>query len=173
MVRVKQTPKKKKKRVALTTLSPTVREQFAPGFEPPPALPSERTWKSMMANLDQQYNTDQAMLDKYQEPTATQWDAIEAADPRYQRPTQKGKKTTTRKKAPPQQKAPLKKKKKKKRMKPPVRRGPKKVCLTLMELARLFPDIAKTVCFHPKVSSFKSVMSMPPSARRKVVSFLK
>ena len=168
MVRVKQTPKKKKKRVALTTLSPTVREQFAPGFEPPPALPSERTWKSMMANLDQQYNTDQAMLDKYQEPTAAQWKEIEAADPRYKRPTRKRQKKKT---TPKQKKAPLKKKKKP--MKPPVRRGAKKVCLTLMELARLFPDIAKTVCFHPKVSSFKSVMSMPPSARRKVASFLK
>ena len=117
-----------------------------------------------MNSLDTKYNTDQAMLDKYQEPTAAQWDMIEASDPRYHRPggrkPKRKKKTTTKKTI------------KKKKKKLPVKRGGKKVCVTLMEIARKFPDIAKQVCFHPKVSSFKSIMGTPASAKKKVSTFL-
>jgi len=33
-----------------------------------------------------------------------------------------------------------------------------KTCLTLMELARAFPNIAQQVCFHPKQSTFNSLV---------------
>ena len=100
MVRKKQTPKKTKKRVALTTLSPTVRNQVAPLKST--ELPSQTTWNNMMSSLDTQYNTDEVMLDKYEEPTQAQWDEIETADPRYNRPQTKNQ----RKKEPPKERKP-------------------------------------------------------------------
>ena len=165
MVRKKQqTPRKTKKRVALTTISPTVRGQFAPGFEPPknPDIPSETTWNNMMASLQAQYDTDQAMLDKYHGPTDEQWDLIEASDPRYKRPSKKrGKK----KKTPAKKKTPMKKRK-------AAPKSKKKVCMTLMQIVKAFPDFAKKVCFHPKVSSFRSIMAKPTSSKKKASTFL-
>lgn len=197
MVRKKQTPRKTKKRVRFTTISPTVRSQFAPGFAPPSTpqgkdLPSQKTWDNMMSNLEAKYNTDQAMLDKYQEPTSAQWDEIEAADPRYRRPKKKRRKKTPKKnvsaaalltgamRAMSAKKRTPKKKKKKTapkkkgscKKKPPVSKRSPKMCLTLMQIARAFPDIAKQVCFHPKVASFKSLMATPASSKRKASTFL-
>ena len=168
MARKKQTPRKTKKRVALTTISPTVRGSPAAGFttKHTPPLPSQKTWERMMNKLDATYNTDQAMLDKYQEPTAKQWDAIEASDKRYKRPGSKRRKKITSK----SKKTKSRVKKNKKLL--PVKRNSKKVCVTLMEIARKFPYIAKQVCFHPKVSSFKSLMGTPASSKKKVSTFL-
>ena len=44
--------------------------------------------------------------------------------------------------------------------------------MTLMELARSFPDIAKTVSFHPKQSTFRSTVSKFPSSRKKINTWL-
>lgn len=172
MVRRKQpTPRKKRRRVALTTISPTVRSQFAPGFEPPtkPDLPSETTWNNMMASLQAKYDTDQAMLDKYRGPTDEQWDLIEASDPRYKRPSKKRKKTPAKKKSAPRKKnkTPMKKRKA-----VPKSKKKEKVCMTLMQIVKAFPDFAKKVCFHPKVSSFRSIMAIPASSKKKAVTFL-
>jgi len=195
MVRKKQTPQKTKKRVRFTTISPTVRSQFAPGFAPPATpqgkdLPSQKTWDTMMSNLEAKYNTDQAMLDKYQEPTSAQWDVIEATDPRYKRPGKKRRKKTPKKKVSaaalltgamramaakkrsPKKKKTSPKKKASRKKKPPVSKRSPKMCLTLMQIARAFPDIAKQVCFHPKVESFKSLMATPASSKRKASTFL-
>ena len=109
-------------------------------------LPNQK--ERMMNKLDATYPTDQ-------ESTPAQWDA---SDPRYQRPDSNRQKKTTPKK--------------RRVKKLPVKRNSKKVCVTLMEIARKFPDIAKQVCFHPKVSSFKSIMGTPASAKRKVSTFL-
>ena len=67
------------------------------------------------------------------------------------------------------EKEPTAAKSKKKKTK---KRNSQKVCVTLMDIARKFPDIAKQVCFHPKVSSFKSLMGTPASAKKKVSTFL-
>lgn len=172
MVRKKQTPRRTKKRVALTTLSPTVRGQFAPGFAPPnkPDLPSETTWNNMMSSLQAKYDTDQAMLDKYHEPTEEQWDEIEAADRRYKRPSKKKRKkgTSSKKKTPRKKKTPMKKRKRK----VPTSGKKQKVCLTLMQIVKAFPDMAKKVCFHPKVSSFRSLMAILASSKKKASTFL-
>ena len=106
-----------------------------------------------MSSLDTQYNTDEVMLDKYEEPTQAQWDEIEAADPRYNRPQTK----KPKKKGTPKRKKTTKSQKK---------------CLSLLQIARAFPDIANVLCFHPKVSSFKSLMAMPKSRKRKASTFL-
>lgn len=124
-----------------------------------------------MASLQSQYNTDQAMLDKYEGPTNEQWDLIEASDPRYKRPSKKRgkKKTPSKKKSTPRKK---KKTPMKKRKTAPKSKRKEKVCMTLMQIVKAFPDFAKKVCFHPKVSSFKSIMATPASSKKKAASFL-
>ena len=59
---------------------------------------------------------------------------------------------------------------------PPMRKKKKatqqKTCLTLMELARAFPNIAQQVCFHPKQSTFNSLVGQVPRSKQKVVQWL-
>ena len=59
---------------------------------------------------------------------------------------------------------------------PPMRKKKKatkqKTCLTLMELARAFPKIAQQVCFHPKQSTFNSLVGRVPHSKEKVVQWL-
>ena len=43
-----------------------------------------------------------------------------------------------------------------------------KTCLTLMELARAFPNIVLQVCFHPKQSTFNSLVGRVPHSKQKV-----
>ena len=47
-----------------------------------------------------------------------------------------------------------------------------KTCLTLMELARAFPNIAQQVCFHPKQSTFHSLVGQVPRSKQKVAQRL-
>ena len=42
-----------------------------------------------------------------------------------------------------------------------------KTCLTLMELAGAFRDIAQQVCFHPKQLTYKSLASCVPASNTK------
>lgn len=39
-----------------------------------------------------------------------------------------------------------------------------------MELAQAFPDIAQQPCFHPKQSTYKSLVSRVPASKHKVAS---
>ena len=47
-----------------------------------------------------------------------------------------------------------------------------KACLTLMELARAFPNIAQQVCFHPKQWTFNSLVGRVPRSKQKVAQWL-
>ena len=47
-----------------------------------------------------------------------------------------------------------------------------KTCLTLLELARAFPNIAQQVCFHPKQWTFNSLMGRVPRSKQKVAQWL-
>ena len=47
-----------------------------------------------------------------------------------------------------------------------------KTCLTLMELAQAFPHIAQQVCFHPKQSTFNSLVGWVPRSKQKVAQWL-
>ena len=40
-----------------------------------------------------------------------------------------------------------------------------KTCMTLMELAGAFPNIAQQVCFHPKQSTFNSLVGRVPGSK--------
>ena len=58
---------------------------------------------------------------------------------------------------------------------PPMRKkkpAKQKSCLTLMELARAFPNIAQQVCFHPKQSTFHSLVGRVPHSKQKVAQCL-
>ena len=59
---------------------------------------------------------------------------------------------------------------------PPMRKKKKgtqqKTCLTLMELARAFPNIAQQVCFYPKQSTFNSLVGRVPRSKQKMVQWL-
>ena len=47
-----------------------------------------------------------------------------------------------------------------------------KTCLTLMELAQAFPNIAQQVCFHPKQSTFNSLVGRVPRSKQKVAQWI-
>ena len=58
---------------------------------------------------------------------------------------------------------------------PPMRKKKsteQKTCLTLMELARAFPNIAQQVCFHPKQSTFYSLVGRVRRSKQKVAQWL-
>ena len=59
---------------------------------------------------------------------------------------------------------------------PPMRKKKKatqqKNCLTLMELAQAFPNIAQQVCFYPKQSTLNSLVGRVPRSKQKVVQWL-
>ena len=58
---------------------------------------------------------------------------------------------------------------------PPMRKkkpAKPKICLTLMELARAFPNIAQQVCVHPKQSTFYSLVGRVPRSKQKVAQWL-
>ena len=59
---------------------------------------------------------------------------------------------------------------------PPMRKKKKttqqKTCLTLMQLAQAFPNIAQQVCFYPKQSTFNSLVGRVPRSKQKVVQWL-
>ena len=58
---------------------------------------------------------------------------------------------------------------------PPMRKkkpAKQKTCLTLMERARAFPNIAQQVCFHPKQSTFNSLVGRVPRSKQKVAQWL-
>ena len=59
---------------------------------------------------------------------------------------------------------------------PPMRKKKKttqqKTCLTLMELAQAFPNIAQQVCFYPKQSTLNSLVGRVPRGKQKVVQWL-
>ena len=58
---------------------------------------------------------------------------------------------------------------------PPMRKkkpAKQKTCLTLMELARAFPNIAQQVCFDPKQSTFYSLVGRVPRSKQKVAQWL-
>ena len=58
---------------------------------------------------------------------------------------------------------------------PPMRKkkpAKQKTCLTLMKLARAFPNIAQQVCFDPKQSTFHSLLGRVPRSKQKVAQWL-
>ena len=150
MVRVKLTPRKRKKRV-----------QFLDDATP--------TTDAEMMNFIQKKAAEQRQTqpwwDKLASPTKQQWAYANA----YHRAEEYAKKRGALRSPP------KKKQRRRAGRHPPMRKKkpPKqKTCMTLMELARAFPNIAQQVCFHPKQSTFNSLVGRVPRSKQKVDQWL-
>ena len=151
MVRVKLTPRKRKKRVQfLDDVTPTTDAEMM-NFIQKKAAEQRQTqpwWEKLASPTKQQW----AYANAYHraEEYAKQRGALRSPPKKKQQRRRAGRHPPMRKKKPP---------------KP-------KTCMTLMELARAFPNIAQQVCFHPKQSTFNSVVGHVPRSKQKVATWL-
>ena len=153
MVRVKIIPRKRKKRV-----------RFLDDSSDTPTTDAD-IMNFMQKKAAEQRQT-QPWWEKLASPTKQQWAYANA----YHRAEEYAKKRGALR-------SPPKKKQQRRRAgrHPPMRKKkpPKqKTCMTLMELARAFPNIAQQVCFHPKQSTFNSVVGRVPRSKQKVATWL-
>ena len=150
MVRVKLTPRKRKKRVQFLDDTPTTDADVL---------------KFIQKKAAEQRQT-QPWWDKLASPTKQQWAYANAYHRAEEYAKQRGALRSPHKKKPQRRRAgrhpPMRKKK------PPKQ----KTCMTLMELARAFPNIAQQVCFHPKQSTFNSLVGRVPRSKQKVDQWL-
>ena len=164
MVRVKITPRKRKKRVRFLDEVHADSSRPRASYTPPPTTDAD-VLKFIQKKAAEQRQT-QPWWDKLASPTKQQWAYANA----YHRAEEYAKKRGALR-------SPPKKKQQRRRAgrHPPMRKKklPKqKTCMTLMELARAFPNIAQQVCFHPKQSTFNSVVGRVPRSKHKVATWL-
>ena len=166
MVRVKITPRKRKKRVRF--LDEVLAESSRPRVTSTPIPASEADVLKFIqkkAAKQKQARGPQPWWEKLASPTKQQWAYANA----YHRAEEYAKKRGALR-SPPQ-----KKQRRRAGRHPPMRKKkpPKpKTCMTLMELARAFPNIAQQVCFHPKQSTFNSLVGRVPRSKQKVDQWL-
>ena len=154
MVRVKLTPRKRKKRV-----------RFLDDSSDTPTTDAD-IMNFIQKKAAEQRQT-QPWWEKLASPTKQQWAYANAYHRAEEYAKQRGALRSPPKKKKPQRRRagrhpPMRKKK------PPK----PKTCMTLMELARAFPNIAQQVCFHPKQSTFNSVVGRVPRSKHKVATWL-
>ena len=164
MVRVKITPRKRKKRVRFLDEVQADSSRPRASYTPPPTTDAD-VLKFIQKKAAEQRRT-QPWWEKLASPTKQQWAYANA----YHRAEEYAKKRGALR-------SPPKKKQQRRRAgrHPPMRKKkpPKqKTCMTLMELARAFPNIAQQVCFHPKQSTFNSVVGRVPRSKHKVATWL-
>ena len=151
MVRVKITPRKRKKRVQfLDDATPTTDAEMM-NFIQKKAAEQRQTqpwWEKLASPTKQQW----AYANAYHraEEYAKQRGALRSPPKKKQQRRRAGRHPPMRKKKPPKQ----------------------KTCMTLMELARAFPNIAQQVCFHPKQSTFNSLVGRVPRSKQKIAQWL-
>ena len=166
MVRVKITPRKRKKRVRF--LDEVLAESSRPRATSTPIPASEADVLKFIqkkAAEQKQARGPQPWWEKLASPTKQQWAYANA----YHRAEEYAKKRGALRSPP------KKKQRRRAGRHPPMRKKkpPKqKTCMTLMELARAFPNIAQQVCFHPKQSTFNSVVGRVPRSKQKVDQWL-
>ena len=153
MVRVKLTPRKRKKRV-----------QFLDDAIDTPTTDAD-IMNFIQKKAAEQRQT-QPWWEKLASPTKQQWAYANAYHRAEEYAKQRGALRSPPKKKPQRRRAgrhpPMRKKK------PPK----PKTCMTLMELARAFPNIAQQVCFHPKQSTFNSLVGRVPRSKQKADQWL-
>ena len=164
MVRVKITPRKRKKRVRFLDEVQADSSRPRASYTPSPTNDAD-VLKFIQKKAAEQRRT-QPWWEKLASPTKQQWAYANA----YHRAEAYAKKRGALR-------SPAKKKQQRRRAgrHPPMRKKkpPKpKTCMTLMELARAFPNIAQQVCFHPKQSTFNSVVGRVPRSKQKVAQWL-
>ena len=163
MVRVKITPRKRKKRVRF--LDEVLADSSRPraSYTPPPTTDAD-IMNFIQKKAAEQRQT-QPWWEKLASPTKQQWAYANA----YHRAEVYGKKRGALRSPP------KKKQRRRAGRHPPMRKKkpPKqKTCMTLMELARAFPNIAQQVCFHPKQSTFNSLVGRVSRSKQKVDQWL-
>ena len=152
MVRVKLTPRKRKKRV-----------RFLDDSSDTPTTDAD-IMNFIQKKAAEQRQT-QPWWEKLASPTKQQWAYANA----YHRAEEYAKKRGALRSPP------KKKQRRRAGRHPPMRKKkpPKqKTCMTLMELARAFPNIAQQVCFHPKQSTFNSLVGRVPRSKQKADQWL-
>ena len=164
MVRVKITPRKRKKRVRFLDEVQADSSRPRASYTPPPTTDAD-VLKVIQKKAAEQRRT-QPWWEKLASPTKQQWAYANAYHRAEEYAKQRG-----------ALRSPPKKKQQRRRAgrHPPMRKKkpPKqKTCMTLMELARAFPNIAQQVCFHPKQSTFNSVVGRVPRSKQKVATWL-
>ena len=161
MVRVKITPRKRQKRVRF--LDEMQADSSRASYTPPPTSDAD-VLKFIQKKAAEQRQT-QPWWEKLASPTKQQWAYANA----YHRAEEYAKKRGALRSPP------KKKQRRRAGRHPPMRKKkpPKpKTCMTLMELARAFPNIAQQVCFHPKQSTFNSLVGRVPRSKQKVNQWL-
>ena len=164
MVRVKITPRKRKKRVRFLDEVQADSSRPRASYTPPPTTDAD-IMNFIQKKAAEQRQT-QPWWEKLASPTKQQWAYANAYHRAEEYAKQRG-----------ALRSPPKKKQQRRRAgrHPPMRKKkpPKpKTCMTLMELARAFPNIAQQVCFHPKQSTFNSVVGRVPRSKQKVATWL-
>ena len=162
MVRVKITPRKKKKRVRF--LDEVQAEARRPRASYTLSPTSDADILKFIQKKAAEQRQTQPWWEKLASPTKQQWAYANA----YHRAEEYAKKRGALR-------SPPKKQRRRAGRHPPMRKKkpPKaKTCMTLMELARAFPNIAQQVCFHPKQSTFNSVVGRVPRSKQKVATWL-
>ena len=163
MVRVKITPRKRKKRVRF--LDEVLADSSRPraSYTPPPT--TDAGIMNFIQKKAAEQRQTQPWWEKLASPTKQQWSYANA----YHRAEEYAKKRGALRSPP------KKKQRRRAGRHPPMRKKkpPKqKTCMTLMELARAFPNIAQQVCFHPKQSTFNSLVGRVPRSKQKVDQWL-
>ena len=165
MVRIKITPRKRKKRVRF--LDEVQADSSRPRASYTPSPTSDADMMKFIQKKAAEQRQKQPWWEKLASPTKQQWARANA----YHRTEEYAKQHGALR-------SPPKKKKSKRRRAgrhPPMRKkkpAKPKTCLTLLELARAFPNIAHQVCFHPKQSTFHSLMGRAPRSKQKVAQWL-
>ena len=162
MVRVKITPRKRKKRVRFLDEVQAEASRPRASYTPQPTSDADVLKFIQMKAAEQRQA--QPWWEKLASPTKQQWAYARA----HHRAEAYAKKRGALR-------SPPKKQRRRAGRHPPMRKKkpPKaKTCMTLMELARAFPNIAQQVCFHPKQSTFNSVVGRVPRSKQKVATWL-
>ena len=163
MDRVKITPRKRKKRVRF--LDEVLADSSRPraNYTPPPTTDAD-IMNFIQKKAAEQRQT-QPWWEKLASPTKQQWAYANAYHRAEEYAKQRGALRSP----------PKKKQRRRAGRHPPMRKKkpPKqKTCMTLMELARAFPNIAQQVCFHPKQSTFNSLVGRVPRSKQKADQWL-
>jgi len=168
MVRVKITPKKRKKRVRWS--DELQAEAGRPRATSTPIPTSDASIMKLIqqkAAAQKQQQRPLEWWEKLASPTKKQWAYAKAYHQAEDYARSRG-----------ALRSPPKKKKNPRRRAgrhPPMRKkkpAQPKTCMTLMELARAFPNIAQQVCFHPKQSTYNSLVGRVPRSKQKVAQWL-
>ena len=167
MVRVKITPRKRKKRVRFLDEVQADSSRPRASYTPSPTSDADILKFIHKKAAEQRQTRPLQWWEKLASPTKQQWTYANA----YHRAEEYAKKRGAMR-PPPKKTA---KQRRRAGRHPPMRKKKphkQKTCMTLMELARAFPNIAQQVCFHPKQSTFNSLVGRVPRSKQKVDQWL-